>query len=81
MSLLDQGIDVLLDDRDMRAGFKFKDADLLGTPIRISVGTRSLEKDQAEIKLRSEDNSFLISIRDTQLFVTQKVKELYDSTK
>ena len=81
MSLLDKGIDVLLDDRDMRAGFKFKDADLFGTPIRINIGTRSLEKDQVEMKLRSEENSSLISIHDTPSFVIQKVKELYDSTK
>jgi prolyl-tRNA synthetase len=46
------GIDVLFDDRDERPGVKFKDADLLGIPIRINVGERSLAKGGVEIKLR-----------------------------
>ncbi|MBN1917999.1 MAG: proline--tRNA ligase [Verrucomicrobia bacterium] len=37
-----QGIDVLLDDRDRRAGFKFKDADLIGAPLRVTVGPKGL---------------------------------------
>ncbi|MBN2062763.1 MAG: proline--tRNA ligase [Deltaproteobacteria bacterium] len=81
LNLREKGIDVLLDDRDLRAGFKFKDADLLGTPIRINVGTRSLEKNQVEIKLRSEDESSLLAVQDTTPFVMQRVKELYDSAK
>ena len=36
-SLLDKGVEVLLDDRDERPGVKFKDADLIGIPIRITV--------------------------------------------
>lgn len=46
------GVDVLYDDRDERAGVKFKDADLVGAPIRISVGERSLAKGAVEFKLR-----------------------------
>lgn len=46
------GIDVLLDDRDERAGFKFKDADLIGIPVRITVGRKSLSDGVVEIKLR-----------------------------
>ncbi|MCX6996033.1 MAG: proline--tRNA ligase [Kiritimatiellaeota bacterium] len=46
------GLDVLLDDRDERPGVKFKDADLLGLPIRVNIGEKSLAKGVVEIKLR-----------------------------
>ena len=47
-----QGIDVILDDRDERAGVKFKDADLIGFPIRIGLGEKSFAKGEVEIKVR-----------------------------
>lgn len=47
------GVEVLLDDRDERPGVKFKDADLLGLPLRVSVGERSLARGLVEIRLRS----------------------------
>jgi prolyl-tRNA synthetase len=47
-----QGFEVLYDDRDERAGVKFNDADLLGIPIRVVVGERSLREGMAEIKPR-----------------------------
>ncbi len=50
-----QGIDVLLDDRDARPGHKFKDADLIGIPIRVTVGRRGLDRGVVEFKLRSSD--------------------------
>jgi len=53
-SLSEAGISTLLDDRDVRAGFKFKDADLMGIPVRVTVGEKSLAKDQVELKLRHE---------------------------
>lgn len=46
------GIDVLFDDRDERAGFKFKDADLIGIPVRITVGRKSLADGVVELKRR-----------------------------
>lgn len=51
--LMAQGVDVLLDDREERPGVKFKDADLLGIPLRIVVGKRLKEKDEVEIKNRA----------------------------
>ena len=48
-----KGVDVILDDRDERPGVKFKDADLVGFPIRISVGEKSLAKGEVEIKPRN----------------------------
>jgi len=49
------GLDVLLDDRDVRAGPKFKDADLIGIPLRVTVGKRSLTQGFVEIKPRASD--------------------------
>jgi len=48
-----QGVDVILDDRDERPGVKFKDADLVGFPIRIALGEKSLVKGEVEIKPRT----------------------------
>ncbi len=47
------GIDVMMDDRDERPGVKFKDADLVGVPYRITVGKRSLDRGVVEVKERS----------------------------
>lgn len=49
------GIEVLYDDRDMSAGEKFTDSDLLGVPVRIALGKRSLENGKVEIKKRTGD--------------------------
>lgn len=53
-TLTDSGLEVLYDDRDEMPGVKFKDADLIGIPIRITVSKRSLENDSVELKLRHE---------------------------
>ena len=50
--LADQGLEVLLDDRDERPGVKFNDADLIGIPIRMTVSARTVVDAQAELKLR-----------------------------
>jgi len=47
-----RGLDVILDDRDERPGVKFKDADLVGFPIRVGIGEKSLAKGEIEIKPR-----------------------------
>ena len=47
-----KGVDVLLDDRDERPGVKFKDSELVGFPIRIGIGEKSLAKGEVELKLR-----------------------------
>ena len=50
--LTERGIDVILDDRDERPGFKFKDSELIGFPIRLGIGEKSLAKGEVELKLR-----------------------------
>ncbi len=52
--LLNAGVDVLLDDRDERPGVKFKDADLIGFPLRIAVGAKSLANGQIEWSWRKD---------------------------
>jgi prolyl-tRNA synthetase len=47
-----RGVEVLLDDRDERPGVKFKDSELIGIPIRLAIGEKSLAKGEVEIKLR-----------------------------
>ncbi len=48
------GVEVLMDDRDERAGVKFNDADLIGIPLRVNVGSKSLEKGEIELKERAK---------------------------
>ena len=50
--LKNAGVDVLLDDRKERAGVKFKDCDLIGYPVRVTVSPKTLETDSVEIKIR-----------------------------
>ncbi len=51
-SLIAKGYEVILDDRAERAGVKFNDADLLGIPIRITIGDKSLAENKVEVKVR-----------------------------
>jgi len=62
--LLEKDIDVLLDDRILRGGVKFKDADLLGIPVRVTVGRKSLAAGEVEIKLRAQSESLKVRIED-----------------
>ncbi|MFA7078811.1 MAG: proline--tRNA ligase [Syntrophomonas sp.] len=60
--LIQSGIEVILDDRDERAGVKFKDADLIGIPVKITIGPKSLQEKQVEVKKRWEDETKLVAI-------------------
>ncbi len=53
------GVEVILDDRDERAGVKFKDADLIGIPLRIVVGPKNLAQGHVELKIRKTGESRL----------------------
>ncbi len=57
-----EGIEVLFDDRDERPGVKFKDADLIGVPYRLTLGRRKFEQGQAEILVRSTKQSQDVSL-------------------
>jgi prolyl-tRNA synthetase len=70
--LLDAGVEVLLDDRDERAGVKFADADLIGIPYRVVIGKKGLADGVVELKRRADGH--LEKIRPID--VANKMKEL-----
>jgi len=79
--LLDKGIDVLLDDRVLRGGVKFKDADLIGIPVRVTVGKKSVAEGNVEIKLRSESQSQKVSIEKATDEVIKHIESLKEQIK
>ena len=58
------GIDTVIDDRNERAGFKFKDADLIGYPVQVVLGGRSVAAGNAEVKFRSSGEKKEIPLDD-----------------
>lgn len=66
------GLDLLYDDRDESPGVKFNDADLIGVPIRLTVGSRSLDQGGAELKVRQEEKRELVPLED----VEERVQEV-----
>ena len=75
------GVEVLLDDRPLRGGPKFKDADLIGIPIRITVGSRSVKEGVAELKLRHESESQQIGLEQVAHEVVDLVHDLKEQLK
>ena len=57
-----EGVDVLYDDRDQRPGVKFKDADLIGIPLRVVVGGRGLKEGKLELKWRTKPEAEIIGV-------------------
>ncbi|MGC1421160.1 MAG: His/Gly/Thr/Pro-type tRNA ligase C-terminal domain-containing protein, partial [Terracidiphilus sp.] len=68
------GLDVLLDDRDERAGVKFKDADLVGIPYRINVGKKTASG-QVELVSRANSSSVDVALGEVVAQVKQRVLE------
>ena len=58
------GVEVLLDDRDERPGVKFKDADLVGIPLRVTIGAKGLEKGCFELRLRRDGKTEEVPVAD-----------------
>ncbi len=69
-----RGVEVLFDDREERPGVKFKDADLIGCPLRITIGPRALERDAVELKRRTEKDATEVPIVDVVERVVAIVK-------
>jgi len=69
-----RGVEVILDDRDERPGVKFKDSELIGFPLRIGIGEKSLAKGEVELKPRG---GALIAIKPDQ--VVTRILELIRS--
>lgn len=70
-----QNIEVLIDDRDERAGVKFNDADLIGLPLRVNVGAKSLKENSVEIYVRKTKETMLVA----QTEVVGKCEKLLNS--
>jgi prolyl-tRNA synthetase len=71
-SMLAEGIEVIFDDRDERAGVKFKDADLIGIPLRIIIGQKNLLQGNVELKIRKTGENTLYSLQE----IVQQVKQI-----
>jgi prolyl-tRNA synthetase len=72
--LLDEGVEVLLDDRDERPGSKFKDADLLGIPLRVNVGARSLKEQSFELQERRSGERIMLPIEGAAATIAEQVR-------
>ncbi len=69
------GVEVILDDRDQRAGVKFKDSDLIGFPIRITIGTKGLAEGKVEVKWRWEKDAQLVPVESAAAQVAAWIAE------
>ena len=70
LTLLRDGADVLIDDRAESAGVKFKDSDLMGIPVQITVGRRNLQEGTVEIKNRNSGERIRVTIEEASEKVT-----------
>jgi prolyl-tRNA synthetase len=69
-----KGIEVLFDDRDERPGVKFKDADLIGLPIRAVISERSLAEGKVEIKCRTDKDKQMIPVGEAVSFIEKIIQ-------
>jgi len=74
--LLAAGVEVLIDDRDARPGVKFNDADLIGIPVRVTVGEKALKDGNVEVKLRRDAEVQLVPAAEAAGRVADIVAEL-----
>ncbi len=73
-NLLSHQIDVLLDDRDERPGIKFKDTDLIGIPLRVTVGARAVSEGTVDIKWRDTGETALVSVTEACTRIVSIIK-------
>lgn len=72
-NLQEAGFDVLYDDRDLSAGVKFKDADLMGVPWRVTVGSRGLAQGSVEVKKRESADRQLVPLAELLAFLKVEI--------
>ncbi|MGD0232246.1 MAG: proline--tRNA ligase [Syntrophorhabdales bacterium] len=75
-ALLANGIDTILDDREERPGVKFKDCDLIGIPLRVTIGERGLKEGNVDIKVRTEKAPVTVRKEDILGRVVEHVAEV-----
>lgn len=71
------GIEVLLDDRDERPGIKFKDADLIGIPLRVTIGQRTLEEGKVELRFRHSQKVELLGIENITGYLNNHLSQVF----
>jgi len=71
--LIDRGVEVILDDRDERVGVKFKDADLIGIPWRVTIGPKRLAEGNVEIKRRCSGETKVIALNEAADFLNAEI--------
>ncbi len=76
--LTQAGVEVIYDDRDVRPGVMFADADLIGVPVRVMAGPRNLENGQIEIASRDKSIQKLVSIDNAVDEIKAVIQELFD---
>ena len=74
-TLTEQGVEVILDDRDERAGVKFKDADLIGIPYRVTVGPKKLAEGKMEIKNRRTGEVSILPVAEVAPYLDARIRE------
>jgi prolyl-tRNA synthetase len=70
----------LYDDREERTGVKFKDADLIGIPLRVTIGNRYLKEKKVEIKMRKNGETLLIPLTELESNIERIVASLSHDT-
>ena len=75
------GVDVLFDDRQESAGVKFNDADLIGLPLRLTVGERNLKQGNVELKHRTAEQGILLPLEEAAGRVLVEIQELEEKLK
>ena len=72
------GVDVLLDDRKDRVGVKFKDADLIGYPVRITVSKNTIESGEVELRVRKDGSTSTVKIDEVTTSIQGLLRLLKD---
>jgi len=75
-SLKDQGVDVILDDRDARPGIMFADWELIGVPLRVTIGDRGLKESMVELQARRDEASTQVPVADIARVALERLATL-----
>ena len=74
-ALKEKGYSVILDDRDQKPGFKFKDSDLIGFPVRVTIGSKNLSNGMVEVKRRCDEGKGALIPAENALSEIEKIYE------
>jgi prolyl-tRNA synthetase len=72
-----RGVEVLYDDRDERPGVQFADADLIGLPLRVTIGDKALARGGIEVKHRDADNAQVVAVDEVVAHIVGQIETLF----